>query len=131
MIDVGNALEVIAYDDKTAGETFELYGPKEYTLKQIANLVDHTIKKKHIHVNLPKSVYKALASILDFIWWPTVSPDEVERELINQKIDATAKTFEDLGIKPTDIEGDMFQYIRHYRSVKNIKLWFSVSLTHW
>jgi NADH dehydrogenase (ubiquinone) 1 alpha subcomplex subunit 9 len=117
VIDVGKALEVLAYDDNTAGETFELYGPKEYTLKQIANMVDKSLLRTHRHINLPKRVYKAFASVLDYLWWPTVSPDEVEREFIDQKVDASAKTFKDLGIVPTDVADDMFHYIRHYRLV--------------
>jgi len=120
--DVGKALEVIAYDDATAGQTFELYGPKEHTLKEIAHMVDKIVYKTHRHINLPKKAFQMIASVLDYLYWPTISPDEVERQHLDHKIDATAKTFRDLDIEPTDIEADMFQYIRHYRSASYFDL---------
>lgn len=113
--DVGKALEAIAYDDTTASQTFELYGPEEHTLKEIAHMVDKIVRKTHRHINLPKKTFQMIASVLDYLYWPTISPDEVERQYLDHKIDSTAKTFRDLGIEPTDIEADMFQYIRHYR----------------
>ena len=75
------------YDDSTAGQTFELHGPKEYSTREIANIVDKEILKKRRHINLPKPVFRALASAFNYIWWPTISPDEVERQFINQVID--------------------------------------------
>lgn len=75
------------YDDSTAGQTFEFYGPREYSLREISDLVDKEIVKKRRHINLPKPVFKALAKALDYIWWSTISPDEVERQFINQVID--------------------------------------------
>ncbi|PUU79679.1 hypothetical protein B9Z19DRAFT_1081249 [Tuber borchii] len=116
VIDVGKALEAIAYDDTTASQTFELYGPEEHTLKEIAHMVDKIVHKTHRHINLPKKAFQVIASVLDYLYWPTISPDEIERQYLDHKIDVTTKTFRDLGIEPTDIEADMFQYIRHYRS---------------
>ena len=75
------------YDDSTAGQTFELRGPKEYSMRQISDLVDKEILKKRRHINLPKPIFKALAKAFDYIWWPTISPDEVERQFIDQVID--------------------------------------------
>ncbi|KAL7270763.1 Protein-lysine N-methyltransferase efm5 [Rhizina undulata] len=116
VIDVGQALETISYDDNTAGQTFELYGPREWKMVEIKELVEKEILKKRSHINLPKPVLKTIASALDYLWWPTIAPDEVEREFIDQKIDPTAKTFKDLGISPSDLSDMAFQYIRHYRS---------------
>jgi NADH dehydrogenase (ubiquinone) 1 alpha subcomplex subunit 9 len=93
-------------------------------------MVDKETMKKHRHINLPKKVLKTITRGLDYLWWPTLSPDQVERQFIDQKIDPTAKTFRDLAIEPTDIAGDMLQYIRHYRSViKSPKTRCSFKLT--
>jgi len=75
------------HDDSTAGETFEFYGPKEYSTREIADLVDREIIKKRRHINIPKPIFKAAAKALDYIWWPTISPDEIERQFIDQVID--------------------------------------------
>ncbi|KAI5789915.1 putative NADH-ubiquinone oxidoreductase 39 kDa subunit [Pyronema domesticum] len=116
VIDVGRALETIAYDDSTAAQTYELYGPREYTKESIARLVYKMTLRERKHINLPKGIMKPLASALNKIWWPTYSPDEIEREFIDQKIDATAKTFADLGITPIELDEAAFPYMRDYRS---------------
>lgn len=117
VIDVGKALQVIAYDDSTAGQTFELYGPKKYTMREIAKIVDRDTVTKRPRINLPKPVLKTVAKMLDYIWWPTIAPDEIEREFLDQKIDPTAKTFADLQITPDSLETKSYGYLRHLRSV--------------
>lgn len=100
------------YDDATASETFELYGPRNYSTAEIAELVDREIIKRRRHVNVPKALLKPAAYYLNrFIWWPTVSADEVEREYIDQKIDHSAKTFKDLGIEPAELSTLTFHYL--------------------
>lgn len=115
--DVGKALQAIAYDDNTAGQTFELFGPQEYSMAELAHIVDRDIIHNRRHVNLPKPVLKGIARALDYVWWPTIAPDEVEREFIDQKIDPAARTFEDLGITPENVDDIAYQYTRHFRYV--------------
>ncbi|MCJ1367357.1 NADH-ubiquinone oxidoreductase 40 kDa subunit [Acarospora aff. strigata] len=116
-IDVGQALEVMLQDDSTASETYELYGPKNYSMAEIAELVDREIIKHRRHINVPKRILKPVANILNkALWWPTMSPDEIEREFIDQKIDPTAKTFKDLGIEPAELSNLTFHYLQAYRS---------------
>jgi NADH dehydrogenase (ubiquinone) 1 alpha subcomplex subunit 9 len=100
------------YDDSTAGQTFELYGPKQYSMGQIAEMVDKEIFKQRRHVNVPKAVLKPLAGILNkALWWHSMSADEVEREFIDQVINPEAKTFKDLGIEPGDIASFTYHYL--------------------
>ncbi|KAI0848840.1 NAD(P)-binding protein [Daldinia vernicosa] len=116
-IDVGQALEAILFDDNTAGQTFELYGPKNYSTAEIAQLVDREIYKKRRHINVPKAILKPVAGLLNkALWWPVLSAEDVEREFIDQKIDPTAKTFADLGITPGDISNFTYHYLQGYRS---------------
>ncbi|KAJ3528849.1 hypothetical protein NM208_g10018 [Fusarium decemcellulare] len=116
-IDLGAALEKIFYDDTTAGQTFELYGPKQYSMRQIANMVDKEIYKQRRHVNVPKAILKPVAEILNkVLWWHTLSADEVEREYLDQVIDPEAKTFKDLGIEPSDIANFTYHYLQGFRS---------------
>lgn len=100
------------HDDSTAEQTFELYGPKNYSTAEIAELVDKEIVKTRRHINLPKAVLKPLAGALNkALWWPVLSADEIEREFIDQKIDPTAKTFKDLGIEPAELSSLTFHYL--------------------
>ncbi|KAF3906217.1 Cyclin-B1-2 [Dactylellina cionopaga] len=119
VIDVGRALEKIAYDDSTAGQTFELYGPNQYTPGEIRDMIKTETKRNLTHINLPKPIHKLYRSALGWVWWPLMSSDEVEREFIDHKIDHTAKTFKDIGMdKVDDIADGMLTYIRHFRSNK-------------
>jgi hypothetical protein len=100
------------YDDSTAEQTYELYGPKNYSTAEIAELVDKEIIKHRRHINIPKRILKPAADLLNkALWWPTISADEIEREFIDQKIDPSAKTFKDLGIEPADIGSLTFHYL--------------------
>jgi NADH dehydrogenase (ubiquinone) 1 alpha subcomplex subunit 9 len=100
------------YDDTTASQTYELYGPKNYSTAEIAELVDREIYKKRRHINLPKAILKPIAGLINkALWWPIMSADEVEREFHDQVIDRSAKTFKDLGITPAEIADFTYHYL--------------------
>lgn len=100
------------FDDATAAQTYELYGPKNYSTEEIAEMVDREIYKKRRHINLPKALLKPIAAVVNkALWWPIMSADEVEREFHDQVIDESAKTFKDLGITPGDIKDFTYHYL--------------------
>ena len=100
------------YDDHTAAQTYELYGPQNYSTAEIAELVDREIFKKRRHINVPKRLLKPAAGLLNrFLWWDIMSADEIEREFQDQVIDPSAKTFKDLGIEPGDIASFTYHYL--------------------
>lgn len=121
-IDVGQALEKMLQDDSTASETYELYGPKNYSTAEIAELVDREIIKHRRHINLPKAILKPMAGVLNkALWWPVISADEVEREFIDQVIDPKAKTFKDLGIEPAELNNLTFHYLVRRKEFPNLE----------
>lgn len=100
------------HDESTVGQTFELYGPKEYSSAEIAELVDTEIIKERTRINVPKKLLKPLAFYLNkALWWHTMSADEVEREHLDQVIDPEAKTFADLGVHEL---ADLAELTFHY-----------------
>ncbi|KAF4121596.1 NADH dehydrogenase (ubiquinone) 1 alpha subcomplex subunit 9 [Geosmithia morbida] len=116
-IDIGMALEKMLYDESTVGQTFELYGPKEYRLSEIAAMVDKEIFQQRRHINVPKAILKPVAGFINkVLYWKTLSADEVEREFLDQVIDPEAKTFKDLGIEPGDIANFTYHYLQGFRS---------------
>ena len=99
-------------DDNTASQTYELYGPTNYSMVEIAALVDREIFKKRRHMNVPKFIMQPSARLLnDVLWWHTTSADEIEREFLDQVIDPSAKTFKDLGMQPGDLKDFTFHYL--------------------
>ncbi|GAB7361226.1 hypothetical protein MBLNU230_g1288t1 [Neophaeotheca triangularis] len=115
--DVGRALEKIGYDDSTAGETYELFGPKEYAMREIHEFVDREIFKNRRHVNVPGAIRGPIMELLNkLLWWPVGCKDQVTREFLDQFIDKNAKTFKDLDIEAGDISKFTFTYLQGYRS---------------
>ena len=99
-------------DDSAVAETFELYGPRNYSLAEIAELVDSEIIKKRRRVNVPRLLLKPTVEVLSrLIWYIHTSGDQIERQFIDQEIDPNAKTFKDLGIEPSDISAWTYTYL--------------------
>ena len=99
-------------DDSTAGQTYELYGPQKMSMADLAAVVDKEIIQRRRHINLPKSVMKPLAEVLNrVLWWQSLTPDMVEREFIDQKIDRKAKTFSDLNIKASRVQDHTYDIL--------------------
>ncbi|KAI9656112.1 MAG: NADH-ubiquinone oxidoreductase 40 kDa subunit [Alyxoria varia] len=116
-IDVGAALEVMIQDDNTASQTYELYGPKEYTMAQIHEIVSKEIIKHRSAINVPAFIRRPACQVLNkAVWWMETSGDMVTREFINQHIDPNARTFADLGIEPVTVESCTYEYLQGYRS---------------
>jgi hypothetical protein len=63
---------------------------------------------------VPKPVTLALAHVAQRIWWPALSPDEVERRYINDADAPGDWAFVD--IEPDEIENHAITYVRRYRS---------------
>ena len=117
VIDVGMALEKMLHDDTTAAETYELYGPTNYSMAELNELVEREAMKKRRHVNVPKRIMKPVARYANkLLWWPIHSEDEVEREFIDQVIDPSAKTFKDLDMEPVELSSLTYEYLKSYRS---------------
>ena len=111
-IDVGMALEKMLHDDTTAAQTYELYGPTEYSMAEISELVDKEIVKHRRHINVPKRLMQPAAKYLNkYLWWPIGSADEVEREFIDQVFDPNAKSFKDLDIEPVELKSLTYEYL--------------------
>ncbi|KAI8390187.1 hypothetical protein BD560DRAFT_380170 [Blakeslea trispora] len=116
-IDVAHALEVMLTAESTMGKTYELYGPKEYTIKQIFDLAREISMKPLPIRNAPTPVFKAIATVLDKLPYnQMISPDLIERMTLDDKITPGALTFKDLYIEPTQLETVAIQYLRRFRS---------------
>src|SRR5262249_36446422 len=107
-----------------ASQTFELYGPKEYSTAEVRELFGRGLHNRRRDRNLPKFVLKPLAGFMNrVLWWPVLSAEDVEREFIDQVVDPEAKTFKDLGIEPADVA----DYTYHYLVSRSECLWYECS----
>ncbi|PIA19049.1 NAD(P)-binding protein [Coemansia reversa NRRL 1564] len=115
--DVAHAIDSIRDDESTVGQTFELYNPKEYTRKDIIDLVQFLIREKVWHVNIPTPLFRTFAKVADLMPFHYTSHHEIDMLLADEipTGEPAIKTFADLGIQPHTLELTALQYIRHYR----------------
>jgi len=99
-------------------QTLSLPGPSTLTFEYLLELVGSvTFNPPSRAPVLPKPAALALAKLGQFIWWPTLSPDEVERRFIDD-VD-TAGDWDAVGVTPGEIEDHAITYLRRYRSAEN------------
>lgn len=148
VMDVAEALNVMLTSPVTStASTFALPGPKVHSFNSLQNLLSAmTMKPVSSAPTLPKPIATALATLLNRgLWWPTVSPDEIERKYIDDfGVDAMSKveveekpagwavpggpakmtgidgeavkSWGELDIYPDQIEEHAIKYLRRYRS---------------
>ncbi|CAG8482640.1 5489_t:CDS:2 [Paraglomus occultum] len=113
--DVARALEKMEGDESTVGQTYELFGSQEYTFGEVHDIVDSLIKRRTVRINVPTRIALRFTKLLSLLPWPYISPDEIIRMGISDQISPGAKTFEDLGIAPKDLEASALTVVRRYR----------------
>jgi NADH dehydrogenase (ubiquinone) 1 alpha subcomplex subunit 9 len=148
VLDVAQALSTILSAPVTStASTFALSGPAVHTYNSLLALVaGMTMHPPTSAPTLPKAVAKFAASVLNRgLWWPTISPDEIERKYIDDFgadallsdqteekpagwADATStakmvgidgeevKSWKDLDLEPDHVEEHAIKYLRRYRS---------------
>lgn len=98
---------------------YNLPGPRAYTHEEMLDIVSSvTYNPLTSGVTIPKPIALLLARAAQLVWWPLISPDEVERRYIN---DRSAKDvpgdWEKLGVEPEPLELHAIKFLRRYRSV--------------
>ena len=95
--------------------TLALPGPStltyEYLLELVSTLTYNPPSRAPV---IPKKVALALARATQHIWWPALSPDEVERRYIDDA--DTPGDWAVVGVEPDEIENHAITYVRRYRS---------------
>ena len=113
-MDVAQAL-ANAFSMKSAPGTYNLPGPSTLTYEYLLTLVSTiTYNPASRAPTVPKAAALALARAAQAVWWPLLSPDEVERRFID---DADVPgDWAKFGITPDEIEEHAITYLRRYRS---------------
>jgi NADH dehydrogenase (ubiquinone) 1 alpha subcomplex subunit 9 len=95
--------------------TVALPGPStltyEYLLELVSTLTYNPPSRAPV---LPKRVALMLTRAAQRIWWPTLSPDEVERRYIDDA--DTPGDWALVNVEPEEIENHAITYVRRYRS---------------
>lgn len=113
-MDVAQALTNIISIPSLPG-SFNLPGPSEMTYEYLLALVSSvTYIPPSRAPTLPKVVATAITKAGQGIYFPVLSPDEVERRYINDS--DVPGDWDKLGVVPDEIEQHAITYLRRYRS---------------
>jgi len=114
---VGDVAAAIAkvIDGGYEGKTFELAGPRVYSMKQIMEITLEAAGRKRCLLPLPMLIAKLKAPFLALLPNPPLTPDQV-RLLGHDNVATGAPGFKQLGIVPQDAEAIVPTYLARFRN---------------
>ena len=114
--DVAKAIVKSLSLNNSETEIYELGGPKNYSFKELMEILLKEIKKKRFLVSVPWSFAKFQSYFLQMMPNPLLTPDQVELLKHNNIVSGDYPTLKDLGITETPIESILPKYIYRFRS---------------
>jgi uncharacterized protein YbjT (DUF2867 family) len=113
--DVADAVVRCIDDSTTAGRTYELGGPKIYSLRALSELLLAEIGRKRFLVDLPFGVASLQARFMSLLPNPPLTPDQVELLKRDNVVSSGALALAALGIAPTPVEAVLPSYLDRFR----------------
>jgi uncharacterized protein YbjT (DUF2867 family) len=113
--DVAAAVVACLEQAGTAGQTYELGGPRVYSFRELMELtLKQTGRRKRL-VSLSWGMAAFEARLFSLLPKPLLTPDQVVQLKIDNVVAPGAKTLADLGIQPTPAELILPSYLDRYR----------------
>jgi NADH dehydrogenase len=113
--DVADAVVKCLDDAATAGRTYELGGPKIYTLRQILELLLNEIGRRRGFLDLPFGLAAVQAKLMSLLPNPPLTPEQVELLKRDNIVSSGAMSLSSLGIAPTAVEAILPTYLDRFR----------------
>jgi NADH dehydrogenase (ubiquinone) 1 alpha subcomplex subunit 9 len=114
VLDVAQALVNLLQAPPLA-HTLNLPGPSTLTYEWLLQMVSSlTYLPPSRAPVVPKRMAKAITQLGRFVWWPTLTADQVERRFIDD-VDVPGD-WDVFGITPEEIEDSAIIYLRRYRT---------------
>ncbi|HVC56629.1 MAG TPA: complex I NDUFA9 subunit family protein [Stellaceae bacterium] len=113
--DVADAIVRCIDDPSTAGRTYELGGPRVYTLRALTELMLAEIGRKRLLIDLPFGLASLQARLMSLLPNPPLTPDQVELLKGDNVVSSSALTLDTLGIAPTAVEAVLPSYLDRFR----------------
>jgi len=123
--DVAQALANLASLPHLDGSNLSFPGPITFSHKELEQLVSlFTFHPVSPSPEVPKRLALALSRLAQRVWWPVLSPDEIERRFISDPIvgaegveEGIARgDWEKVNVMPAEIEDVAIAVLRRYRS---------------
>lgn len=126
--DVADAIANAVDTPETAGKTYELGGPRQYTLNEIYDVVLNTIDRRRFKLPLPFFAAKPIGYLSGAVWryippfcWgflgdPPITGDQVELMKTDNVVSEGALTLADLGVTELEtVEAIVPSYLWRFR----------------
>jgi NADH dehydrogenase len=114
--DVAAATAVCLKDPATAGQIYELGGPKVYTMRQLAELVLQATGRSDKRIAyMPLSLTKLAGLVGQFLPRPPLTYDQAYMLERDSLVHPGRPGLAELGVKPTAAEVILPAYLEHYR----------------
>jgi uncharacterized protein YbjT (DUF2867 family) len=102
-------------DPATAGRTYELGGPRSYTMRELLELLFAEIRRKRLLVDLPFGLAELQARLMSILPNPPLTPDQVQLLRRDNVVSSGALALATLGISATAVEGILPTYLDRFR----------------
>jgi NADH dehydrogenase len=112
--DVADAIMAGLTRPDVAGRTYELGGPRAYSMRELMTYMLGVIGRRRSLVTLPWSLASKLARLMELLPDPPLTRDQVELLKRDNVVAADAAGLAALGITPTPLEVVVPGYLRQY-----------------
>lgn len=113
--DVASAAVTCLEDPAAAGRTYELGGPKTYTMRALLELLLAEIRRRRPLVDLPFGIASVVARLLSVLPNPPLTADQVELLKSDNIVAPGALGLANLGVTPTAVEAVLPTYLDRFR----------------
>ena len=113
--DVADAAVKCLEDPATAGQTYELGGPRMYSFRELLELMLSEIGRKRWLVDLPFGLAALQARLMSILPNPPLTPDQVELLKSDNIVSSAAMSLASLDIVPTPVEIILPTYLDRFR----------------
>ena len=109
--DVAEAISSILSDPGTVGRTYELAGPKVYTLHELVNMTLQLMGKRRLLVPIPFAVAEVQARLFELLPNPPLTTGQVDLLKTDNVASGALPDVQELGIQPKTVEEVIPTYI--------------------
>ena len=115
-VDVGKAIAKALELKNKETKIYELGGPKNYSFRELMEILLNLIKKKRLFINIPFNIAKFQSYFLQMLPNPVLTVDQVELLKYDNIVSGNYPALKDLGIEGKTIESVLPEYIYRFRT---------------
>ena len=114
--DVAEAIARMLVDPATAGKTYELAGPRVYTLRKLFTVALRILRHRRLLVPIPFALAETQARLFEYMANPPLTTGQVDLLKADNVANAAAWGLRELGIEPKAIEDIVPTYLSRSRA---------------